>query len=85
MATKEQELIHAKETVLQAEKNLQSTINLLNSTPFLIKEKDKLLSDAKANETKRQKEFDLFNTKTDQQSVKAKILFEKYIDLLPAN
>ncbi|MBT3666376.1 MAG: hypothetical protein HN548_02765 [Opitutae bacterium] len=85
LATKEQELLHAKETVLQAEKNLQSTINLLNSTPLLIKEKDKLLSDAKANETKRQKEFDLFNTKTDQQSVKAKILFEKYIDLLPAN
>ncbi len=85
LATKEQEILEAREAVTQAEISLSRSIKLLESTPAQLKNKEQILQKAKSEETLRQKEFNFFKGKVDQQSAKADALLQKYLDLLPKN
>ena len=85
LATKEQEILEAKEAVTQAEISLSRSIKLLESTPAQLKNKEQILQKAKSEEILRQKEFNFFKGKVDQQSAKADALLQKYLALLPKN
>ena len=83
LASREQEIMQAKDEVIQLEKVIKSEMKLLESAPLLIKEKQLVLDKAKSQEMQRQQEFDLVTNKLDQQSAKAELLLEKYLGLLP--
>ena len=85
LAAKEQEILQAREAVTQAEISLTRSVKLLETTPGQIKDKEQILQKAKSEEALRQKEFDLFKSKVDQQSAKSDALFQKYLGLLPKN
>ena len=50
-----------------------------------IKNKEQIIQKDKSEETLRQKEFNFFKGKVDQQSATAAALLQKYLDLLPKN
>jgi WD40 repeat protein len=85
LAAKEQEILQAREEVNQAENSLTRSVKLLETTPSQIKDKEQILQKANSEEELRQKEFDLFKSKVDQQSAKSDALFQKYLGLLPKN
>jgi hypothetical protein len=85
LAEKEQEIIQAKDAVTQAANSLNSSVQLLQTTPVQLKNKEQSLQEAKLEEALRQKEFNLVKSKVNQQSAKSDSLFQQYLSLLPKN
>ncbi len=83
LAGKEQEVQKATEAIRLAEKKLAETVNLKQSVPLLVKNKEKILTEAQAKESSSQKNLDLIKIKFDQQSIKTKALLKSYLELLP--
>ena len=83
MAGKEQEVQKAIEAIRLAEKKLAETVNLKQSVPLLVKNKEQILTEAQAKESSSQKNLDLIKIKFDQQSIKTKALLKSYLELLP--
>lgn len=83
LATNNQELVDAQTAVNQAKKILESSMKSQLELPQLITTKEMSWSSAKTRESKSQNDYDLFQSKINQQIDKSKALLTKYIGLLP--
>lgn len=83
LVAKEQEIAQAKTAVALAEGELAKVMQMHESAPKVLQEKESALQDAQSKLSIKQKDFSEFKQKVDQQKLKTDNLLQQYLQELP--